>query len=55
MYKYYLISSFCAETSNTRESLVLSTEYKLVGFYFFSFFLKQDFYYHLYAVYKIFL
>lgn len=42
MYKYYLINSFCIEASNTQESLVLATEYKLVGFCFFCFF-KQDF------------
>lgn len=35
MYKYYLISSFCIETKNTQESLVLATEYKLDGFFFF--------------------
>lgn len=36
MYKYYLINCFCIEDSNTQESLVLVTEYKLVGFFFFS-------------------
>lgn len=39
MYKYYLINCFCIEDSNTQESLVLVTEYKLVGFFFF----QQDF------------
>lgn len=50
MYKYYLINSFCIEASNTQESLVLETEYTLVGFFF-----KARLQYHLYAVYKIFL
>ena len=57
MYKYYLINSFCIEASNTQESLVLATEFKLVGFFFLGFFLVflARLYYHLFAVYKIFL
>lgn len=35
MYKYYLIMCFCIEESDTRESLVLVTEYKLVCFFCF--------------------
>lgn len=31
MYKYYLILCFCIEESNTREFLVLVTEFKLVA------------------------